>query len=63
MSAYTSPLGIMIGLISFFLSCMVGADDVATGGKRKDRSPLIKLNVKKSKALGDEEIGVKGPYS
>ena len=58
MSAYTSPLGIMIGLISFFLSCMVGVDDVTTGGKRKDRSPLVKLDVKKSKALGDEEIGV-----
>ena len=48
----------MIGLTHFFLSCMmgVGVGDTANGGKRKERSPLVKMDVKKSKAMEDTEI-------
>ena len=34
----------------------VGVGDTANGGKRKERSPLVKMDVKKSKAMEDTEI-------
>ena len=46
----------MTGLISFLLSFMMGVGDAPTGEKRKDRSPLVKLDVKKSRAMEDAEI-------
>ena len=45
----------MIDLITFFLSCVMGVGDVTAGGKRKERSPLTKLDVK-SRAMEAEEI-------
>ena len=46
----------MIDLITFFLSCMMAFGDVLTGAKRKDTSPLVKLDVKKSRGRDAEEI-------
>ena len=42
---------IMIDLIAFIFSCLtgIGMGDETTGAKRKDISPLAKMNVKKLK--------------
>ena len=45
----------MINLYTFFISCVLGMD-VTPGVKRKEVSPLVKLDVKKTKAMETTEI-------
>ena len=45
----------MINLFTFFISCVVGLD-MTPGVKRKDPSPLEKLDVKKTRAMEMNEI-------
>ena len=49
---------IMIDLIAFIFSCLigVGVGDETTGAKRKDISPLAKMNVKKLKEATTDEV-------
>ena len=45
----------MINLYTLFISCVMGMD-VTPGMKRKERSPLVKMDVKKTKAMEATEI-------